>query len=144
MATVAGLGYAPGLPGTVTSAVVAVAVWGLAPGEPALVAAAALAVVVGIWAGGREEARAGVHDPGSVVIDEVAGMLIALIGHLRSPGWVLVLFLLFRVLDVWKPFPIRQTQGLPGGVGIVADDVVAGGLANLLGHLAGWLRAAWA
>jgi phosphatidylglycerophosphatase A len=123
---------------------VALAVWGLAPGEPALAAAALLAAVVGVWAGGREEARVAVHDPGSVVIDEVAGMLVALVAHPRQPGWVLLLFLLFRLLDVWKPFPIRQTQSLPGGLGIVADDLLAGAVANLLGHLAGWLRPAWA
>jgi phosphatidylglycerophosphatase A len=134
----------PGLPGTVASAVVALAVWGLAPGEPALAAAALAAVVVGVWAGGREEARVAVHDPGSVVIDEVAGMLVALVAHPRHAGPVLLLFLLFRVLDVWKPFPIRQTQALPGGFGIVADDLVAGAVANLLGRLAAWLWTAWA
>ncbi len=118
---------------------VALLVWALGPTDPWLLGAAALVTVVGIWAAGREEARLCLHDPGSVVVDEAAGMLVALVGHPRGLGWVLLLFLLFRVMDVWKPTPIRQLQSLPGGFGIVADDLVAGLYANLLLQIPHWL-----
>lgn len=126
-------------PGTVASLPVALLVWGLRPADPGLLGAAVLVTVVGIWAAGREEARVGRRDPGSIVVDEAAGMLISLLGHPRSLGWVLGLFLLFRVMDVWKPFPIRRLQDLPGGWGIVTDDLLAGVYANLLGRVAAWV-----
>jgi phosphatidylglycerophosphatase A len=97
-------------------------------------------IAVGVWAAGVEEARVGRHDPSSVVIDEVAGMLVALIAAPAGLGWAGVLFLLFRVFDVWKPYPIGRLQDLPGGWGIVADDLLAGVYANVLGRLA---HAAW-
>ena len=97
---------------------------------------------LGIWAAGREEARVGVRDPSSVVVDEVAGMLVALIAAPPGLGWALALFCLFRVFDVWKPYPIHRLQDLPGGWGIVADDLLAGVYANLVGRLAYavWMR----
>ena len=136
VATAGGLGYAPVAPGTVTSLVVALAVWALAPGLPGLLGATAVVTAIGIWASAREEARVGVHDPSIIVVDEVAGMLVALIAAPPGLGWVLVLFFLFRVFDVWKPYPIDRLQALPGGWGIVADDLLAGVYANLLGRLA--------
>lgn len=97
----------------------------------------AVAAAVGVVVGGRAEALAGVRDPGAIVIDEVAGQILAfapasfLMAGLASggtPWWIVfgVPFLLFRVFDVWKPGPIRKLQDLPGGWGIVADDVAAG------------------
>jgi len=83
-----------------------------------------------------------VKDPSSVVVDEVAGMLVALVAQPRSLRWVLVLFVLFRVMDVWKPFPIRRLEALPGGLGIVVDDLLAGVYASALGRLARWLSGA--
>jgi len=65
-------------------------------------------------------------------VDEAAGMLVALVGHPRGLGWVLGLFFLFRVMDVWKPFPIHHLQRLPGGFGVVTDDLLAGVYANLV------------
>jgi len=65
-------------------------------------------------------------DPHCVVIDEVVGMQIALVGAAPTLAGVAVAFVLFRVFDVWKPFPIDRLQALPGGWGIVADDAVAG------------------
>jgi phosphatidylglycerophosphatase A len=93
-------------------------------------------IAIGVWAAGVEEARVGRHDPTSVVIDEVAGMLVALIAAPAGLAWVGLLFFLFRVFDVWKPYPIDRLQGLPGGWGIVADDVLAGVYAAVLGRLA--------
>jgi phosphatidylglycerophosphatase A len=91
--------------------------------------------VVGIWAAGREEARTGVKDPRVIVIDEVAGMLLACAGHPRTWPWALGLFLAFRFFDVVKPLGIARLQALPGGVGVVVDDLAAGLCACLLGHL---------
>lgn len=139
IATCGGLGYAPVAPGTVASLPVALLIWVLAPTDLWLLGAAAVVGAVGIWAAGREEARLGVRDPSSIVVDEAAGMLVTLVGHPKGLGWVLGLFLLFRIMDIWKPFPIRQTESLPGGLGVVVDDLVAGVYANLLLQLARWL-----
>jgi phosphatidylglycerophosphatase A len=134
IATCGGLGYAP-IPGTVTSLPIALAVWLLAPGDVLLLVTAAGVTALGIWAAGREEARAGVHDPSSIVVDEVAGMLVALVGHPRTWAWALALFFLFRLFDVWKPLGIRPLQALPGGFGIVVDDLVAGLYASLVAQV---------
>jgi len=89
----------------------------------------------------------GDKDPGYIVADEWAGLWIALwplrwalLVQLQAPGWGLVLvlavpFALFRLFDIWKPWPIRQIQVLPEGQGVVADDVVAGLYALVLGPL---------
>lgn len=89
----------------------------------------------------------GLKDPGFIVADEWAGMWIALwplrwelLARLGHPGWGLILvllvpFLLFRLFDIWKPWPAYQVQVLPEGQGIVADDVVAGLYALALGPL---------
>jgi phosphatidylglycerophosphatase A len=88
-----------------------------------------------MWAASREEDRVGAKDPRAIVIDEVAGMLLACYGHPRTLPWVLGLFLAFRVLDVWKPLGVDKLQALPGGVGVVADDLLAGAYVSLLGQL---------
>jgi phosphatidylglycerophosphatase A len=139
LATAGGLGYAPIAPGTVASLPVALLIWLAAPGDVWLGAAALVVTGLGIWASHVEARRVEVKDPSSVVVDEVAGMLVALVAQPRSLRWVLVLFVLFRVMDVWKPFPIRQLQALPGGLGIVVDDLLAGVYASALGSLARWL-----
>ncbi|HEY6121955.1 MAG TPA: phosphatidylglycerophosphatase A [Pyrinomonadaceae bacterium] len=89
--------------------------------------------LVGIWAASRTEKLAGRKDPGKVVIDEVAGQLIALLPVFArfDPGWVNVIFafLLFRFFDIIKPYPARRLESLESGLGIVADDLVAGAYA---------------
>lgn len=135
IATCGGLGYAPLVPGTITSLPVALLVWLLGPPDAWLLGAVAVVSGVGIWAAGREEVRVGVRDPSSIVVDEVAGMLLALLGQPRTLPWALGLFVLFRIFDVWKPLGIRQLQELPGGWGVVADDLLAGAYASLLGQL---------
>ncbi len=86
--------------------------------------------MVGIWAATRVEKLSGRKDPSIVVIDEVAGQLITLsiIPHFDLREWPLFLagFLLFRAFDIWKPYPIRRLEGLESGLGIMADDVLAG------------------
>ena len=118
-------------PGSAASLPVALLVWGIAPATPVLVTAILVATVLGIWAAGREEAYLGRLDPGCLVVDEVAGMLVALVGLPVHLGWVLAAFFLFRVFDIWKPYPIDHLQRLPGGFGVVADDLLAGLYANL-------------
>jgi phosphatidylglycerophosphatase A len=135
IATAGGLGYAPVAPGTITSLPVALAIWWLRPGDAALLGATAVVAVIGIWASGREEERVGEKDPRTIVIDEVAGMLIACYGQPRTLPWILGLFLAFRVFDVLKPLGINRLQELPGGVGVVADDLLAGIYVGLLGQV---------
>lgn len=135
ISTVGGLGYSPFAPGTLTSLPVALGVWWFRPTDLALLGATAIVSVIGIWAAGREEARLGTKDPTAIVVDEVAGMLIACYGHPRTLGWVLALFLAFRVFDVVKPLGINKLQDLPGGLGVVADDLLAGVYVSLLGQL---------
>lgn len=85
--------------------------------------------MAGIWAASRTERLLKKKDPSVVVIDEVAGQMIAL---LSGPFWlhtwwsVITAFLLFRLFDIWKPYPVRRLEGLESGLGIMADDVLAG------------------
>jgi len=89
--------------------------------------------LLAVWTAGRAEKALGVTDPGCIVIDEIAGIMVALWGLPFTWQPVLTGFLLFRVLDMTKPFPIRRIeQKLPGGLGIVADDVAAGVAVNLI------------
>ncbi|MCM3902357.1 MAG: phosphatidylglycerophosphatase A [Pyrinomonadaceae bacterium] len=92
-----------------------------------------LITLVGIWAASRTEKLLGRKDPGKVVVDEVAGQLIALLPLVPrlDPGWISILlaFLLFRLFDIVKPYPARRLEGLESGLGIMADDVVAGAYA---------------
>lgn len=126
MASVFGAGYSPVASGTVGSLVTAVAIWLL----PLTLLRTAVALVVvtllGIWAGGRVERVLGRKDPGVIVIDEVAGMLLSVIGLPRSLPVLITAFLLFRLFDIWKPFPARESQALTGGVGVMVDDLIAG------------------
>ena len=90
----------------------------------------------GIWAGSRTEALAGRKDPGKVVVDEVAGQLIATLPLAFFRQWsiaaVMVSFVLFRFFDIVKPYPANRLQELKGGFGIMYDDLVAGVYAAVL------------
>jgi phosphatidylglycerophosphatase A len=110
-------------------------------GGPWLLSAAALcAFLLGWWAAAREAARTGVSDAPEIVIDEVAGMWVALLpvafGAAAAgvpaaalwPGWVAA-FLLFRLFDIWKPGPIRRADRMGTPLGVMLDDLVAGGFA---------------
>jgi len=90
--------------------------------------------VAGVWAAGKAEKGSGIVDPSFVVIDEVAGQLITL--FLIPPQWFYVLpaFVLFRFLDIVKPIPARQAERLPGGWGIMSDDVIVGIYGCILMH----------
>ncbi len=145
VATVAYCGYFPFAPGTVGSAaglVVYLLVWWShsAAVEIGLIAGLFAA---GVWAGTTAERYFGGIDPGPVVIDEVVGMLITL--AFIPVGWsgALAGFLLFRIFDVFKPFPAGRLESLRGGFGVMADDAMAAIYANLSLRLAMWLLPAW-
>lgn len=143
IATAGGLGERLPAPGTTAGSLPAALVWWVMclfvsdPSPRIAVTAAALVVATaaGIWAGEIEAARRGTTDPGAVVVDEIAGQwltfLVALpflpiVTSTDLAVFVVVGFLLFRFFDVAKPWPIREAEKLPGGIGIVADDLAAG------------------
>lgn len=138
-----GVGLLPGPRGTWGTFAALPFAWAIhhLGGPWALFAAALVATAIGIWASGIYAARLGVKDPSSAVIDEVAGLFLTL--SFTPPsllGWGLGA-VLFRVLDIWKPWPARVfDRDLPGGLGIVLDDVMSGlyGLL-LMGLLGRWL-----
>jgi phosphatidylglycerophosphatase A len=144
LATVGGLGDRLPAPGTTVGSVAGAAFFVLlATVLPvALRTLAPIALLpllaVAVWACGAEAARRGVTDPGPVVLDEVAGQWAALAAVVWLRGgpvtllMIVVSFLLFRVLDVLKPWPIRALERLPGGWGIVADDLAAGLAAGVI------------
>ncbi len=143
LATWFGVGLVPGPAGTWGSLAAVPLAEGAfrLGGLPGLIAFAVAATLVGIAASGRTSALRRDGDPHEVVIDEVAGQALAQLGlHAAFPalaldlrGWGLVFlsFFLFRLLDVVKPGPIHRLQSLPGGAGIVLDDVAAGAVAGL-------------
>ncbi len=109
------------------------------PGAVALSAstliAALVASLIGIPSATIVAKESGREDPGHVVIDEVAGQLFALIGLSADWPHALLALLLFRLFDILKPPPIRQLEHLPGGMGIVLDDVAAGLIACVTAHI---------
>lgn len=134
------VGFVRVAPGTFGSAAALVLYWmlaraGLLGAEAAVIAGL---FFVGLWAATAAERALARSDPGPVVIDEVVGMLLALAWlPVTLPGAVLG-FVLFRVLDVIKPFPAARCERLPGGLGIMADDAVAGIYANLALRAIAW------
>ena len=134
IATCAHVGYAPVAPGTFGSAVGLVVYYLIRRQTSTAVelGAIALILVVGVWSATEAEHHFGGIDPGPVVIDEVIGMLITLALHPVNVVGAIIGFFIFRVLDVVKPWPARRLELLPGGFGVVLDDVMAGVYGNLL------------
>jgi phosphatidylglycerophosphatase A len=133
LATGAGSGYSPVAPGTAGSALGLALFWPLSwLSGPIQVALTVLLFVVGTLAATHVAARVGRKDPGIVVVDEVVGQWISLLFLPLTPATAVVGFLLFRLMDVWKPWPARDFERLPGGLGIMTDDVMAGIYANLV------------
>ena len=138
LATAGGAGFAPVAPGTFGAAV-GVALYALlAARVPVLLVPVLLGVsAAGTWASGEAERVFGRHDDGRIVIDEVAGQLLALLplavlapAHGVAPLPLLAGFVAFRAFDIAKPLPVRWAErSLPGGLGVMADDLVAGALA---------------
>ena len=140
VATFFGIGHLPLGPGTWASAVT-VLLWWLAARAmnpqwllPAAALISAAVALIGIPASTVVARESGRKDPGFVVIDEVAGQMIALIGAPLNWKYLLAGFILFRSFDIVKPFPLRRLEKLPGGTGIMMDDVGAGLYALVLLH----------
>jgi phosphatidylglycerophosphatase A len=131
LATCLWIGRAPLAPATVCSFVTAVVVWySGALQSPYYVWTIPVLFAVGVFAAGRAE-RAYGHDGRQIVIDEVVGQMIAFAALAPTPTVFLGGFFFFRMFDILKPFPADRSQRLPGGLGVMADDVVAGVYANL-------------
>jgi phosphatidylglycerophosphatase A len=152
--TTFGVGYIPGAPGTYGS-IIGVAIYlgidwwvesmrsgncqGFLCGPTHAHVYAFLALLlaafslVGIWASGRAESLLGRSDPHEAVVDEVLGQLVVLTFIPIGVTWpfILIGFLLFRVFDIWKPYPIDALQTLPKGLGVCADDILAGVYAGI-------------
>jgi phosphatidylglycerophosphatase A len=131
-----GVGYLPLMPGTFGSLVGVGIFLLLSRTAVGLVASIIVVTVAGIWAGSRTEALAGRKDPGKIVVDEVAGQLIAMLPLAFFAQWsiaaVIVSFVLFRFFDIVKPYPANKLQELKGGLGVMCDDLVAGVYAAVL------------
>ncbi len=110
-------------PGTVGSLVTLVALWVIPFNQPALLGTLIAVTALGIWAGSRVERVLGTKDPGVIVIDEVAGMVLSVLTLPRTVPVLLTAFVLFRLFDVWKPFPARESQyaGRPDRRRLCAD-----------------------
>jgi len=131
-ATGFGSGYSPFAPGTAGSLVGLLFVWGMAQlSLPGQVAAVVGVSVVSMIAADIVAAALGLKDPGVIVADEIAGMMVTLFAIPLTLTSVIAGFILFRVMDVVKPPPARQFERLKGGIGVVADDLMAGVYAHL-------------
>jgi len=149
-----GVGYIPGAPGTYGSAAAVLIYLGVSKAVAGLGSTACLGFycrpsaaqtfaflalllagfsVIGIWASGRAEAMLGSSDPHEAVVDEVIGQLVTFSFIPLGVSWPFIIagFLLFRLFDIWKPYPIDLLQDLPGGLGICADDILAGVYAGI-------------
>ena len=128
-----GTGLLPKAPGTWGS-LPAIAIWWLLPKDLLTQSIVAfVAFVAGIWICGESAKRIGVHDHGGIVWAERVGMYLTLMVIPPEPAWILAAFVLFRVADIWKPWPIRDLDHrLKGGFGIMVDDVIAALYAALL------------
>ncbi len=123
-----GAGLAPKAPGT-CGTLVAVPIWLALSGFGVSLRVAAVAAVcmAGFWLCGESARRLGEHDYPGIVWDEIAGYLLAMLAAPEGLAWVVAGFCLFRLFDIWKPWPIRDLdRGLSGGTGIMMDDLVAG------------------
>jgi len=144
LATLFGAGRAPIASGTVGTLAALPVVVAAAIGLPAWGYLAATLLVTGlaIWSSGKAARQLADHDPGEVVVDEAAGLFVTMLLIPIGAASVAAGFFLFRLFDVIKPPPARRAERLPGGWGIVLDDLIAGLYANLLlrAGLAAWGR----
>lgn len=136
LATGLGSGLVPRAPGTVGS-IVGLAIHGMLVRLPVVGywASIAAVILVGSWAAGRAEVIFQREDDGRITVDEVAGMLVSLAWLPARLDVALAGFLMFRIFDIAKPFPVRRFERIGGGVGVMADDLMAGAYANLVGQV---------
>ena len=134
IATLFRTGFVQGAPGTIGSMIglmLYVTTW-MAGGELGVVIFLAWLIGFSIWSSGVTARQLNQKDPTCIVIDEVVGMWVTLVGTQSHGPLLLIGFFLFRAFDIFKPFPIRKIEALPGGWGIVLDDIMAGVYANLV------------
>ncbi|MEN6441968.1 MAG: phosphatidylglycerophosphatase A [Syntrophobacter sp.] len=146
MATLFGIGNAPFAPGTVATLAAGVPVF-IAVGHLSWMAqtlVASLILVAGCVVSGNAERELGKADPSEVVIDELCGFLVGMIGHPVTLASILAGFAFFRLFDIWKPWPVGLLdKRLHGGLGIMLDDVAAGIYANIAGIIVLRLAGLW-
>ena len=133
-ATVMGVGTLSRMPGTLGTAVALLVFLLTGYNSMPLII---LIVAAGTVAANRYAREVSRDDPGEIVIDEVAGFFVSVWGLGRNFG--IVGFFLFRIIDIVKPFPVRQLEKLPGGIGIMADDICGGIMVNVILRALGWL-----
>ncbi len=145
ISTFLGIGKLPVAPGTWASVATAALFYPLVD-YPANLAALLVGIYfLGVYTTTQYAKNLGVVDPSSAVIDEVLGMGIAMIaipsdkGFFYKISFVIMALILFRLFDIWKPYPIRQIEKLPGGWGIMTDDLVAGIYARVWIQIGIWL-----
>ncbi len=122
-----GSGLLPWAPGT-WGTVIGVLIFLLLPEMPITIYLGMILTlsVIGIWICGESARRLGVHDHGSIVFDEIVGVLATLVVVPREAAWIAAAFVAFRIMDIAKPWPIRDMDhGIPGGLGIMLDDLLA-------------------
>ncbi len=133
IATFFGLGYSPFAPGTAGTLGAIVLFYLLSCFSPLVYVLFFLGfTILSIWASGEAEGIFGKTDPGQVVIDEVCGYLVTMFLIPTTPRNIILGFFLFRFFDIIKPPPARRAERLPGGFGIVIDDVIAGIYSNII------------
>ncbi len=124
---------APGTAGTVVGVLLYLLLKGL--DMPWYGAACVMVTALGIWAAGQADALFGTKDNRTIVIDEIAGYLVAMLLVPATWQYITAAFFLFRFFDIIKPFPLRRLEGLPGGWGVMLDDIGAGIYTNIVLHL---------
>ncbi|MFK8015556.1 MAG: phosphatidylglycerophosphatase A [Gammaproteobacteria bacterium] len=128
-----GSGLSPKAPGTAGTVVaVPLVMAAVLAGKIGFVVITLLLCVIGVWLCGEAARRIDVHDHPGIVWDEFAGLFVTFLWFPPGPAELLLGFVLFRLFDIWKPWPIREMDhSIPGGLGIMLDDVIAGVFAAL-------------
>lgn len=136
LATFFYIGYLPVAPGSIATIIGGLLAYLLASNIGLYIAVTILVTIAGFVVSGRAEKFMGKKDPGSIVIDEVAGVMIAFFMLPTSLPVFWVVFFLFRAFDMFKIYPGNKFEGLGGSAGIMLDDVIAGVYTNIVMHLA--------
>jgi len=141
-----GAGRAPAVPGTFGTLAAVPPAYLLARLLPpwGFALATVVLAILAIGTSGVAAREMGLKDPRPVVIDEAAGLFVTLLYLPVAPATFAIGFVLFRLMDILKPFPARQAEGLSGGWGIVVDDLIAGAYANCALRILGALSLRWA
>jgi phosphatidylglycerophosphatase A len=98
-----------------------------------------LIIVTGVFLSNIAEEESEIKDDRRIVVDEIAGFMVTMIGLPKDVAWMVAGFIIFRLLDIAKPPPCRWAHNLSGGVGIVADDIIAGAMGCVILHIFRWL-----